>query len=214
MNSSEPGLHSGAREPRRRGRRPGGQDTRTALLDAARAAFIEQGYEGATVRAIAASAGVDPAMVNHWFGGKEGLFTASVSIPVNPARLIPQLLDGDREQLGERMVRSFLTVWDTAGGGEFVALVRSVASHDSAVRMLREFVTTVVFGRLTRALDVDQPDLRATLCGTQIVGLGMMRYVVALDPLAAADHDTVVAAVGPTMQRYLTGDIGTAAAGR
>lgn len=179
-----------------------------ALLEAARSAFIDQGYEGATVRAIAARAGVDPAMVNHWFGGKEGLFTASVSIPVDPAHLIPRLLEGDRDRLGERIVRSFLTVWDTAGGGEFAALARSVASHDGAVRMLREFVTTVVFGRITGALDVDRPELRASLCGTQIVGLGMMRYVVRLEPLSSADHDTVAAAIGPTLQRYLTGDIG------
>lgn len=208
MTASEPDLEHEAREPRRRGRRPAGEDTRVALLDAARSAFIDQGYEGATVRAIAAEAGVDPAMVNHWFGGKEGLFTASVSIPINPAHLIPRLLEGDRDRLGERIVRSFLTVWDTAGGGEFAALARSVASQDSAVRMLREFVTTVVFGRITSTLDVDQPELRASLCGTQIVGLGMMRYVVRLEPLSSADHDTVAAAIGPTLQRYLTGDIG------
>ncbi len=170
--------------------------------------FIEQGYDGATVRSIAARAGVDAAMVNHWFGGKEGLFTASVSIPVNPAELIPRLLDGDPEHLGERLVRTFLTVWDSGGGGDFAALVRSVAAHDDAVRMLREFVSRVVFGRLTRSLDVDRPELRATLCGSQIVGLGMMRYVVLLEPLASADQDTVVAAVGPNLQRYLTGDIG------
>ncbi len=207
--SSGVGQDDETRPTRRRGRRPSGEDTRAALLAAAREVFTEQGYNGATVRAIATRAGVDPAMVNHWFGGKDGLFTASVSIPINPAELIPQLLDGDPERLAERMVRRFLTVWDNAGGGAFMALLRSITEHDEAVRMLREFITTVLFGRLTRALDMDQPDLRAALCGTQIVGLGMMRYVVQLEPLASADHDTIVSAVAPSLQRYLTGDIGT-----
>ncbi|GAA0520638.1 TetR family transcriptional regulator [Saccharopolyspora subtropica] len=203
------GIDRNGTEPRRRGRRRSGADTRAALLAAAREVFIEQGYTGATVRAIAGRAGVDPAMVNHWFGGKEGLFAAAVSIPVNPAEVIPQLLQGDPEQLAERMVRRFLSVWDEAGGGEFVALVRSLAVHDEAVAMLKEFVTTLLFGRLTEALGMDQPELRAALCGSQIVGLGMARYVVRLEPLASADHDTVVAAVAPNLQRYLTGDLGT-----
>lgn len=169
--------------------------------------FIEQGYNGATVRVIATRAGVDPAMVNHWFGGKEGLFTAAVSIPVNPSEIIPRLLEGDREQLAERMVRQFLTVWDEAGGGAFIALVRSIATHETAVTMLREFLTSVLFGRLTKALEMDRPELRAALCGTQIVGLGLVRYVVRLEPLASADHDTVVAAIAPNLQRYLTGNL-------
>ena len=177
------------------------------MLTAAREVFIEQGFEGATVRGIAARAGVDPAMVHHWFGNKEGLFTAAVSLPVNPALLVPQLLAGDPEQLGERIVRRFLTVWDEHGGGEFTALVRSIATHHDAVRMLRDFIKTVLFGRLIGELRMDRGELRAALCGSQIVGLGMARYVIELEPLASADHDTVVAAVAPALQRYLTGDI-------
>lgn len=192
---------------KRRGRRPSGTDTRAALLTAAREVFAEQGYNGATVRAIASRAGVDAAMVNHWFGGKEGLFTTAVSIPINPSELIPRLLHGDPEHIAERMVRQFLVIWDSAGGKEFLALVRSITTHDEATRMLRDFVTTVLFGSLTRELKMDQPDLRAALCGTQIVGLGLMRYVVQLEPLASADHDTVVAAIAPNMQRYLTGNL-------
>jgi AcrR family transcriptional regulator len=195
------------RPTKRRGRRRGGADTKAALLDAAREEFAHQGYDGATVRSIAARASVDPAMVNHWFGGKEGLFTAVVSIPINPAELIEELLEGEPGQLAARMVRRFLAVWDTAGGDQFLALMRSVATHETAVRMLREFVTSVLFGRLTRALGSDQPDLRASLCGSQIVGLGLMRYVVRLEPLASADHETVVAAIAPNLQRYLTGDL-------
>lgn len=192
-------------EPKRRGRRRSGADTKAALLAAAREVFTEQGYDAATVRAIAAQAGVDPAMVNHWFGGKAGLFSAAVHIPVNPEEVVPLLLAGDREQLAERLLRRFLTVWDNAEGGQFAALVRSIATNENAVTMLREFIQNVMFENLIKALDVDQPDLRGALCGSQIVGLGMARYVVRLEPLASADHDTVVAAVGPNLQRYLTG---------
>ena len=189
---------------RRRGRRPAGEDTRAALLDAARAVFVEQGFDGATVRAIAAKAGVDAAMVNHWFGGKEGLFAAAMQIPVDPAALVDELLAGGLDGIGERIVRRFLSVWDASRGGPLIAIVRSVSSHEQSARMMREFITKVMFGRLARGLDIDQPDLRAALCGSQIVGLAMVRYVIRLEPMASAHPDVVASAIGPTLQRYLT----------
>ncbi|MGH4006891.1 MAG: TetR family transcriptional regulator [Pseudonocardiaceae bacterium] len=190
---------------RPRGRRPAGEDTRTALLDAARVEFTERGFDGATVRMIAQRAGVDPAMVNHWFGGKDALFVAVMEIPVNPDVIIPRLLGGPPEQLAERILRTFLSVWDANGGGALAALVRSVASHEEAARMMREFVSRVILGRVVSAVAPDQPELRAALCGTQVIGLGMIRYVIRLEPLASADHQTVVAAIAPSLQRYLTG---------
>jgi AcrR family transcriptional regulator len=193
--------------PRRRGRRPGGADTRAQLLAAARAVFAERGYEGATVRLIAERAGVDPAMVNHWFGGKESLFTATMDLPVDLAAILSEVLPGDPQQLGERVVRTFLTVWDAEGGGPLASLIQSVASHDAAAEMLRQFVSEVLVGRIVRTIDTDQPDLRAALCGSQLFGLGMARYVLKLEPLASADHDTLVAAVAPNLQRYLTGSL-------
>jgi AcrR family transcriptional regulator len=190
---------------RRRGRRPAGEDTRATLLDAARVEFTERGFDGATVRAIAQRAGVDPAMVNHWFGGKDGLFVAVMEIPVNPGEIVHRILDGDPEQAAERLLRTFLSVWDANDGGALAALIRSVASHEGAARMMREFVSRVVFGRITAELSPDRTELRAALCGTQVAGLGMIRYVIRLEPLASADHDTVVAAIAPNLQRYLTG---------
>src|SRR5437763_8418464 len=124
---------------RRRGRRPAGQDTRTALIEAARAVFAENGYDGATVRAIATRAGVDAAMVNHWFGSKEGLFAQAVlDLPFNPDDVLETLLEGDVDQLGERIVRRFLTLWDATEGGVFPALVRSVAEHEEVAHALRD----------------------------------------------------------------------------
>ncbi len=192
---------------RPRGRRPAGEDTRAALLDAARVEFTERGFDGATVRAIAQRAAVDPAMVNHWFGGKDALFVAVMEIPVNPDEIIPRLLDGPPEQLAERILRTFLAVWDADGGGALAALVRSVASHDAAARMMREFVSRLIIGRVVSTVAPDRLELRAALCGTQIIGLGMVRYVIRLEPLASADHDTVVTAIAPNLQRYLTGSL-------
>lgn len=192
---------------RPRGRRRAGEDTRAALLDAARVEFTERGFDGATVRTIAQRAGVDAAMVNHWFGGKDGLFVAAMEIPVNPAEIIPRILDGAPEQLAERLLRTFLTVWDTNGGGALAALMRSVASHEEAARMMREFISRVILGRLVSAVAPDRPELRAALCGTQVAGLAMVRYVIRLEPLASAGHDTVVAMIAPNLQRYLTGTL-------
>jgi AcrR family transcriptional regulator len=192
---------------RRRGRRPGGDNTRAQLLAAARAEFSERGYEGATVRAIADRAGVDPAMVNHFFGGKEGLFTSSLDLPVDLASMINEIVPGDPERLAERIVGRFLHVWDATGGGQMVMLVRSIAAHEAAARMMREFVSRVILTRVVGAVAPDQHELRAALAGTQLIGLGMVRYVLKLEPLASADPPTVVAAIAPNLQRYLTGDI-------
>jgi AcrR family transcriptional regulator len=189
---------------RRRGRRPAGQETRDELLTAARAEFSARGYQGARVRSIAEAAGVDPAMVNHWFGGKSGLFVAAMDLPIDPEALLARLLDGEPGHIGERIVRLFLSVWDPVGGGAFVALLRSVASHEQAATMVREFITEVFFGRLAAAVAPDRAGLRGGLCGSQMVGLGMARYVVKLEPLASAGVDELAALIGPNLQRYLT----------
>jgi AcrR family transcriptional regulator len=194
---------------RRRGRRKGGEDTRAALLSAARAVFAESGYDGATVRSIATRAGVDPAMVNHWFGSKEGLFGEAVlDLPVSPQEVFDRLITGDPDQLGERIVRTFLSVWDSSGGGMFTALVRSVTTHEQATHVLRDFFVKQLFMKLSAHVSADQQEMRANLVATQMIGMGMVRYVVRFEPFASADPETVVAAVAPNLQRYLSGDIG------
>jgi AcrR family transcriptional regulator len=195
-------------EGKRRGRRPAGADTKTALVDAARTVFTEQGYEGATVRAIAKRAGVDPAMVNHWFGGKEGLFAKAVlQLPVDPAVIVSELTTGDPATVGERVVRRFLTVWDSTGGGQFAALIRSVAGHEMALTGLRDLFLNHIFSKVAEHSAADQPRFRANLVATQLIGLGMVRYVARFDPMETMDIETVVSALGPTIQRYLTGEI-------
>lgn len=193
---------------KRRGRRAAGEDTRAALIAAARETFVEKGYDGATVRAIAARAGVDAAMVNHWFGGKEGLFAQSVlQLPFDPAEILKRLMDGPVEQAGERIIRTFITVWDATGGGTFAALIRSVTSQPEVANALKSFLITAIFKNVLAEIGSEQRELRATLCATQMVGLGIVRYVVHFEPLASADIETVVKAVAPNLQRYLTGEL-------
>src|SRR6266545_3836915 len=109
----------------RTGRRPGNQDTREAILAAARATFADRGYDRASIRAIATSAGVDPALVHHYFGTKEELFLATVNAPIDPREVIPEILAGSRDEIGERLVRMFVRVWDSPTGTAAAALLRS-----------------------------------------------------------------------------------------
>ncbi len=192
----------------RTGRRPGSSDSRAEILAAARHAFAQRGYGGATVRAIAGEARVDPALVHHFFGTKQGLFAAAIQFPVDPAAVLPALLAPGVAGLGERLVRFFLAIWETGQeSSPFLALIRGAVSHEESAALLREFITREVLGRVAAAVDAPEPELRATLVGSQLVGLAMARYVIRIEPLASAGADTVVAAVAPTIQRYLAGSL-------
>jgi AcrR family transcriptional regulator len=199
----------------RTGRRPGLSGTREAILDAARRAFAEHGYQRATVRGVAELAGVDPALVHHYFGTKQGLFVAAVQLPVNPVEQLSALLADDPELVGQRMIGVFLSVWDLAANNSpLLALVRSAVSDEQAAAMLREFITEEVLGRIAEGLGSPDAKLRATLVGSQLVGLMMARYIIRVEPLASAPPAVVAAAIGPTLQRYLTGDIAAATPAR
>jgi AcrR family transcriptional regulator len=194
--------------PRRSGRRPGDSGTRDAILDAAKDSFAASGYDATTIRGVARAAGVDPALVHHFFGTKQELFGAAMELPVDPATLLPALLAGGPDGLGERLVRTFLAVWDaTPGQAPMLALVRSAAANEQAAGLLREFITHSGLGPLARAAAPDRPELRATLVASQVMGLAMARYVVHVEPLATADADALAPLIGPTLQRYLTGEL-------
>jgi AcrR family transcriptional regulator len=189
----------------RTGRRPGNQDTREAILEAARQAFAERGYDGASIRQIAAGAGVDPALVHHYFGAKDQLFLAAIQAPVDPGEILPKVLAGGIDGVGERLVRGFLSVWDSPAGNAAAALIRSAVQHDWSARMMREFLARQILRRLMRSLDVDHAEapMRASLVASQMIGMAMARYIIKLEPLASAPAETVVAMVGPTIQRYI-----------
>ena len=200
---------SEAEPARRSGRRPGNPDTRDAVLAAARAAFAEKGFDGATIRGIATAAGVDPALVHHYFGSKDKLFLAAVEAPANPADLLPEVLAGGRDDLGENIVRLLLRVWDGPMRPAALALVRSAVTNEWTARLLREFLVTQILRRVvgTLGLPPAEREARGSLAASQLIGLVMARYVLQVEPLASASPETVVAAVGPSVQRYLTGDV-------
>jgi AcrR family transcriptional regulator len=190
----------------RTGRRPGKQDTREAILAAARDAFAGRGYDAASIRHIAAAAGVDPALVHHYFGTKEQLFVAALEVPIDPSTIVPLVLAGGRDGVGERLVRTLLSVWDSAAGGAAAAFVRSAVSNELIAKMMREFIVNRILRRAEKDLGLDPAEgpLRANLVATQMAGLIMIRYIVKVEPLASAPPETVVALIGPTIQRYLT----------
>jgi AcrR family transcriptional regulator len=193
----------------RTGRRPAGSGTREAILTAARAAFGEHGYERATIRGIAERAGVDPALVLHYFTNKQQMFVAAMEFPINPAVIVEQVIAAGPEQAGERLIRLFLGVWDDEQArAPLFAMIRSAVSHEQAAAMLRQFVTEALVSKVASGLGVPHATLRPPLVGSQIVGLVFMRYIVKLEPLASLPPDDVVAVVAPTLQRYLTGDLG------
>jgi AcrR family transcriptional regulator len=194
---------------RRPGRRPGNPDTREAVLAAARAAFAERGYDGATIRGIATAAGVDPALVHHYFGNKDKLFLAAVEAPADPDELLPAVLASPRDELGAALVRMVLRLWDGPARPAGLALLRSAVSNEWTAKLLREFLVSKVLRKVVSTLGFD-PDVRAaraSLVASQIMGLVMARYVLRLEPLASASPESLVAAMGPTVQRYLTGDV-------
>ena len=178
------------------------------MLAAARRTFTERGYDASTLRHIAREAGVDPRMVRHYFVDKAGLFRAAMDLPIDPGAVLSSVLSGDLESIGERLLRQFVAEWDQPGNASaMITLVRSAMTHDESTRMLREFISSQVLGRIAATVDAPDRELRASLIGSQIVGLVVARYIIRVEPLASADPEAVVAAVAPTVQRYLTGTI-------
>ena len=189
---------------RGRGRRPGGPDTRTVIVDAARSSFAANGYDKSSLRGIARDAGVDPALVHHYFDGKAALFAETMAVPVNPAEVIARIIAGDRDRLGWRLVETFLTIWEPLERREaMVALARSSMTSEEAARMLREFLGREVFGRIAASTGAPDPQLRGALAASQMIGLVMARYVLRVPGLADTSPTELVERLGPVLQGYL-----------
>ncbi|WP_377269945.1 TetR family transcriptional regulator [Peterkaempfera sp. SMS 1(5)a] len=194
---------------RRRGRptgsRAGAPETREAILAAARSEFAARGYAKASIRGIARTAGVDPALVHHHFGTKEKLFGAALEFTFAPALVVPEILEGGPEGVGERLARRFLSTWEVPEVRErLIAVMRSALTEDAAAAMLREFVSRELLLRIAAQLDVPEPHLRAELAASHMVGMAVLRYVLQVEPLASADPEELVGLVAPALQRYLT----------
>lgn len=203
------------RRGRRTGRPPGESGNREAILASARREFFERGYDGATIRGIAAGAGVDPALIHHYFGNKDGLLLevlrqggpAEISGEEAVARLLAEGLDG----LGERVIRRMVDIYEVsvtrAGWGLLSGLVRLASDSEQAAAALRDVFAHGGFARLVRALGAPQPELRVALLGSLLVGLAVARFVIRMEPIASADVDALVAWYGPEVQRLLLGPL-------
>lgn len=190
---------------RRSGRRPGTSGTREAILAAARRQFAAQGYARTTMRGVASEAGVDQALIAHFFGGKQGLFVEVVRLPFAPSEVLPRLLEGDREELGERIARFMAAVLDDPEGrARVTGVMRAAASEPEIARMMREFMQGELWTPLAEALGADDAQLRVTLAASQLVGMVMVRHVIEAEPLASLSPDELVEHLAPTLQRYLT----------
>ena len=213
---------------RRAGRRAGSTRTREAILEAARGLFAELGYQGATIRAIAAAAGVDPALVHHFYGTKEALFAAAMRIPVVPSEALTEVLSAAlRDAVGGRraggppppgygaaMVRAALTLWESEQlRDRFLGLHRSAVTSERAAVMLAEFIADSILGTIARVAGLDalgnpaEAEFRATMVATQMLGLALTRLVLRLPAAAGPSVDELAVTVGPSVERYLTGDI-------
>jgi AcrR family transcriptional regulator len=188
-----------------RGRRPGPSHTRDEILAAARRLFAQRGFQGTTMRGIAAEAGVNAALVHHYYGNKEQLLIAAMNLPLNPAVVIEQLRDaGPREQLGERIVRFFVRTWrDPSTGQPLQALLRAAAATDTSAASMRQFLENVMVPRVAGLLDV--PPLRVAGAFSQLIGFALAGTILRVEPLASASEDDLVALLAPSVQRYLAG---------
>lgn len=196
------------RGARRTGRRPGVSGSREAILHAARGLFAQAGYDRTTMRAVAARARVDPALIHHYFGSKEGLLAATLELPFDPSRVLAGIA-AEPEQAGYEIVRRLLKAWDASPDNRdrMVAMLRAALSHDRPAIAMRDLLMRSVLVQLRCIVSDDTADLRASLIGTQLGGLVLGRYVLRIPAVADASHEELVAAIGPALQHYVTGPL-------
>jgi AcrR family transcriptional regulator len=196
------------REPRV-GRRPGNQDTRGQIITAARQAFAAKGFAGASMRGIAAEAGVDAALIHHYFENKEQLFLATVALPLEMPQKLEEVAAGGLDGIGERLVRTVLGVWDSDLQPTLIAGIRTTLTDPALTRSVGEFLALEIIGRVLRRDDLppEEANRRAGLAASQVLGLVIGRYVLQLPLLVSRRSEDLVIEVGPTVQRYLDGHI-------
>ncbi|WP_210593372.1 TetR family transcriptional regulator [Streptomyces sp. GESEQ-35] len=191
---------------RGRPRRTESADTRDLILNAAREEFSERGYEKTSVRAIAKAAGVDSALVHHYFGTKEQVFAAAVEVAFAPAlKIRDAVLEGPLDDVGERMTRMIFGLWENpVTRTPLLAIIRSAVNNDTAAAVFRRLISTQLLRRIAGEIDAPDAELRAELAAAQLVGIAMLRYVIKVEPIASADPEEIIARVAPVVQGHLT----------
>ena len=195
--------------PVRRGRRGGASESREQILDTARRLFAEHGFEGTSLRQIARESGVDPAMVHHFFKGKDQLFALSVALPADPEKVLAGVNGYSPEDRAEAIVRAVLRLWESPAQHSLVAFLRGTIGSKAKTLLLRELVQRTILSRIMAGVPGPPAEvaMRGSLVATQMVGVMLVRYVIRLEPLASASPEDVVRLVAPNIQHYLTGDL-------
>lgn len=193
---------------RRPGRPSGASDTRDRILGSAQELFARNGFGNTSIRAVAADAGVDAALVHHYFGTKQQLFAAATELPVDPMVVLGPLRETPVDRLGHVLPELLLPLWDSQAGTGLIAALRSLLTG-TEVPLARSFFRDIVVAELAQR--VDDPAgtgvLRAEFAASQLMGVVVVRYIIGLEPLASLPHEQIVAMIAPTLQRYLTGDL-------
>jgi AcrR family transcriptional regulator len=188
----------------RTGRRPGPSTSREAIQGAARRLFAERGYDATTLRGVAAEAGVDPAVVLHFFDSKDGLFRAAVGWPFDPATAAAQFGEPGDEGIARRIARVFFGYWeDPETRAPLLALLRSAMTHETSATLLREFAGRQMFAQVVPLLGGRQPELRVNLAVGHLLGVAVVRYALQLEPIASARPEELVEWMTPALERYL-----------
>ncbi len=191
---------------------PGPRDERGVLaariVAAARDEFAEHGWAGTTIRAVARAADVDPALVYHYFGSKEGLLDAATNPPQKWLESVAKVWTTPIEQLGAALITLLLTSWADDEIGPTLRAILQTAAHEPATReKLRRVVEGSLMG--VSALGSDERDrlVRSGLISSQMMGFALMRYVWRIEPIASMTEDEAIAAIAPNLQRYVSGDL-------
>lgn len=188
----------------RTGRRPGDPSvTKSEILSAAKSAFAEYGYEGATLRRIAADAGVDAALISHHFGNKENLFVAAHDLPIMPSEFARILRGAPEGEKGEQIARFALGTL-AADDSRAVSLMRAASTNAQAAAMLREFIDRTLTDPISAMIDAPDARERVALVTAHLLGVLFARHIVGVRELTGAAVDDLVTAIGPTVQGYLT----------
>lgn len=193
-----------AAERRRTGRRPGKTRSREDILLAARLLFAEKGFDGTSMRAISRQAGVDPALVHHFFGSKEDLFNAALEDVVKPDEIFAEVLAEDPHGVGERLVHKFLSIWEQEETrSALLAILRSAVSHSHSAELLGNFMAGSLLRHIAASVHPEGAEIRAALVSSQLIGVALLRYALRTEPLASASVEQIEAMISPTIESYL-----------
>jgi AcrR family transcriptional regulator len=187
------------------GRPRGKTDTRNVILAAARHLFADAGYDKTSVRDVATAAGVDPAMIRHYFGNKAELFRATMGWPFEPAEIAARVTGGGRGEIGARLTRVFFEAWEQPNSrAPLLAILRGAATHDESANLVRQFIQGQVYSQIATAIAEPDAELRIDLAMAQLLGIAYLRHILRVEPVASTPVEDLIQRVAPAITRHLT----------